>query len=74
MLVVMVFSFALTVAAGNGPGPNWDCDGHECYIDQGCAYDPDTGLYYCWLLKCCRDEYFYKGGCVWGPYECVSLI
>ena len=66
MVAVLVFSFAFTAVSKGGPPDR--CDGHECYIDSGC----EDGV--CWYLKCCRDEYFYKGQCVWGDYVCVSLI
>lgn len=65
LVAVLVFSFSFTAVSAKKPVV---CDGHECYIDSGCA----DGV--CWYLKCCRDEYFYKGGCVWGDYVCVSLI
>ena len=64
MVAVLVCSFAFT-ATSKG---KLVCDGHECYIDSGCA----DGV--CWYLKCCRDEYFYKGRCVWGDYVCVSAL
>ena len=70
MVAVLVCSFALTAASKGKPV----CDDRECYIDQGCDYDPDTGLYYCWYDKCCREQYFYKGKCVWTDWVCASLI
>jgi hypothetical protein len=71
LIVVLLGSFAFSAMAGGRSDCPYD---RECYIDQGCAYDPDTNLYYCWYNRCCREQIFEKGECFWTDWECASLI
>lgn len=74
LVLVLICAFAIGVAAQGYEDKHPPI--HECWFEQGCDYDPDTGLYYCWYLKCCVDGVWVPKlhGYVFTEPVCVSVI